>query len=183
MKKNSIFEKYINNNKNDIIIYLIVLIISSIILLIIAKKTKFFYIMFLDIFIINSFIFKVNTGFILKRIENYVYCNNIHNKIGKIEYWNESNYFLTEKYIILAEKKEINIISYNDIKYMYYKNDIHLNQISYIDRELYIVLNNRKKYKFLVNSTLLTNEKSKDISAYLMDKNNTIKMLDNETDI
>lgn len=63
------------------------------------------------------------------------------------------------------------------------KNDIHLNQISYIDRELYIVLNNRKKYKFLVNSTLLTNEKSKDISAYLMDKNNTIKMLDNETDI
>ena len=86
---------------------------------------------------------------------------------------------MTEKYIILAEKKEINIISYNDIKYMYYKNDIHLNQISYIDRELYIVLNNRKKYKFLVNSTLLTNEKLKDISAYLMDKNNTIKMLDN----
>lgn len=87
---------------------------------------------------------------------------------------------MTEKYIILAEKKEINIISYNDIKYMYYKNDIHLNHInSYIDRELYIVLNNRKKYKFLVNSTLLTNEKTKDISAYLMDKNNTIKMLDN----
>ena len=180
MKKNSIFEEYINNNKNDIIIYLIVLIIVSIVLFIIAKKTKFFYIMFLDIFIINSFIFKVNTGFILKHIENYVYCNNIHNKIGKIEYWNEYNYFLTEKYIILAEKKEINIISYNDIKYMYYKNDIYLNQInSYIDRELYIVLNNRKKYKFLVNSTLLTNEKSKDISAYLMDKNNTIKMLDN----
>lgn len=63
---------------------------------------------------------------------------------------------------------------------MYYKNDIHLNQFnSYIDRELYIVLNNRKKYKFLVNSTLLTTEKSKDISAYLIDKNNTIKMLDN----
>ena len=47
---------------------------------------------------------------------------------------------------------------------------------SYIDKELYIILKNKKEYKFLVDSTLLTNEKIKDIGLYLKSKNDKIKV-------
>ena len=107
MKNSSIFEKHIKENKNDIIIYFIVYIVVTIILFIIGKITNFYYIMLLDIFLINSYLSKIGTKYNLKRIEKYVYSNNLHNKIGKIKYWNEHNYFLTEKYIILVEKKKL----------------------------------------------------------------------------
>ena len=181
MKENSIFEKYIKENRNDIIVYFIVFLVVTLILFIIGKITNFYYIMLLDIFLMNSFLSRIGTKYNLKRIEKYVYSNNLHNKIGKIEYWNEHNYFLTEKYIILVEKKKVIIIDYNDIEYLYYKNDIHLNQFnSYIDRELYIVLKNKKEYKFLIDSTLLTNEKTKDIGLYLKSKNDKIKVTEKD---
>lgn len=179
MKENSIFEKYIKENRNDIIVYFIVFLVVTVILFIIGKITNFYYIMLLDIFLINTLLSKISTKFNLKRIEKYVYNNNFSNKIGKIEYWNEYDYFLTEKYIILVEKKNVVIVDYNDIEFLYYKNDIHLNQInSYIDRELYIILKNKKEYKFLTGSTLLTNEKTRDIGSYLKSKNNRIKTVD-----
>ena len=102
MKNSSIFEKYIKKNKNDIIVYFIVFVVVTIILFIIGKITNFYYIMLLDIFLINSCLSKIGTKYNLKRIEKYVYSNNLHNKIGKIEYWNNHNYFLTQKYIILV---------------------------------------------------------------------------------
>ena len=57
MKENSIFEKYIKENRNDIIVYFIVFLVVTLILFIIGKITSFYYIMLLDIFLINSFLF------------------------------------------------------------------------------------------------------------------------------
>ena len=51
---------------------------------------------------------------------------------------------------------------------------------SYIDRELYIVLKNKKEYKFLIDSTLLTNEKTKEIGLYLTSKNAKIKVTEKD---
>ena len=179
MRKNSIFEKYINENKNDIIVYFAVLIIVSIVLFIIGKITNFYYILLLDIFIVNAFLSKINVKRNLKQIENYIYDNNLDKKIGEIEYWNDYNYFLTSNCIILLENKLIDIIPYNKITSIYYENKYTLNKISYVDRILYIILDNNKKYSFLVHSTLLVNEKTKDIGSYLKSKNAKIKIKKN----
>lgn len=180
MRENSIFEKYINENKSDIIVYFVVLLVITIVLFIIGKLTGFYYILLLDIFMVNAFLSKINVKRNLKQIEKYIYDNNLDKKIGKIEYWNDYNYFLTSNYIILLENKLIEIIPYNKIKSMRYGNKVTLDKInSHIDRILYINLDNNKKYKFLVHSTLLVNERTKDIGSFLKSKNDKIKVIEN----
>lgn len=179
MNKDSIFESYIKENKNDIIVYVIVLIIVSIVLFIIGKITNFYYILFLDIFLFSGVLSRVNARKNIKQIEKFIYDNKFDKKIGKIEYWNDGSYFLTENCIILYENNQVNIILYSEIKNMYYENKITLNRISHVDRYLYIVLINDKKYKFLVHSTLLVNEKTEDIGMYLQTKNDNIKLIKN----
>ena len=179
MRENSIFEKYINENKNDIIVYFIVLLVITIVLFIIGKVINFYYILLLDIFLVNALLSKINVKGNLKQIENYIYDNKLDKKIGEIEYWNDCNYFLTCNCIILLENKLINIIPYNKIKTISYENKITLSKISHIDRILYITLDNNKKYNFLVHSTLLVNEKTKDIGLYLKSKNDKIKIIEN----
>ena len=180
MRENSIFEKYIDENKSDIIVYFVVLVVVTIVLFIIVKLTGFYYILFLDIFVINAFLSKITVKRNLKQIEMYIYDNKLDKKIGEIEYWNDYNYFLTNNYIILLENKLIDIIPYSKIKSIYYENKITLSKInSHIDRFLYITLDNNKKYKFLVHSTLLVNEKTTDIGAFLKSKNDKIKIIEN----
>ncbi len=178
MNKASIFESYIKENKNDITVYLIVLIIVSIVLFIIGKITNFYYILFLDIFLISALLSRVNARKNIKQIEKFIYDNKYDEKIGKIEYWNEFNYFLTENYIILLENKMIEVIPYNKIKSICYENKINLGYIGHIDRNLYVILENGNKYKFLVHSTLLVNEKTKDIGIYLQTKNKNIEIIE-----
>ena len=180
MRNNSIFDKYINENKNDIIVYFMVLIVVSIVLFIIGKITNFYYILLLDFFSINAFLSKIIVRRNLIQIEKYIYDNNLNKKIGEIEYWNDNNYFLTTNCIILLENKVIDIIPYEKIKSIYYKSKMNLDWISHIDRMLYIILDNDKEYSFLVHSTLLVNENTKDIGSYLKSKNKKIKIIENK---
>ena len=65
-------------------VYFIVFLVVTVILFIIGKITNFYYIMLLDIFLINSFLSRIGTKYNLKRIEKHVYFNNLESKIGKI---------------------------------------------------------------------------------------------------
>lgn len=175
MKSTNNLTYYIKANNSEILVYGIILLIITIILLIIGYITNWYYILLIDIFPINSLISRIGTKFNLKSIEEYLIKHNLINIIGEIEFWNEKNYFLTEKYIIIKIRKEISIISYDEIEYIYYDKYISLNPYnSYTNEYLYVILKDKRKYKFLIDSTLLTVEKTKDIGKYLMSKNKNI---------
>lgn len=110
----------------------------------------------------------------LNKIDKYLKDNDLVNKIGKIEYWNEKNYFLTENYVIIFVDKKVIIFSYSDIASISKKNDVKLKSYSRLDEYLAIMLLNDEQYRILLYITVLTNRKYKDISDFLLNKNNNI---------
>ena len=110
----------------------------------------------------------------LNKIDKYLKDNDLVNKIGKIEYWNEKNYFLTENYVIIFVDKKVRIFSYSDIASISKKNDVKLKSYSRLDEYLAIMLLNDEQYRILFYITVLTNGKYKDISDFLLNKNNNI---------
>ena len=110
----------------------------------------------------------------LNKIDKYLKDNDLVNKIGKIEYWNEKNYFLTENYVIIFVDKKVRIFSYSDIASISKKNDVKLKSYSRLDEYLAIMLLNDEQYSILLYITVLTNGKYKDISDFLLNKNNNI---------
>lgn len=110
----------------------------------------------------------------LNKIDKYLKYNDLVNKIGKIEYWNEKNYFLTENYVIIFVDKKVRIFSYSDIASISKKNDVKLKSYSRLDEYLAIMLLNDEQYRILLYITVLTNGKYKDISDFLLNKNNNI---------
>ena len=117
----------------------------------------------------------------LNKIDKYLKDNDLVNKIGKIEYWNEKNYFLTENYVIIFVDKKVRIFSYSDIASISKKNDVKLKSYSRLDEYLAIMLLNDEQYRILLYITVLTNGKYKDISDFLLNKNNEIYCLEANT--
>ena len=104
----------------------------------------------------------------LNKIDKYLKDNDLVNKIGKIEYWNEKNY------VIIFVDKKVRIFSYSDIASISKKNDVKLKSYSRLDEYLAIMLLNDEQYRILLYITVLTNGKYKDISDFLLNKNNNI---------
>ncbi len=96
------------------------------------------------------------------------------NEIGKIEYWNEKNYFLTENYVIIIADKKVKIFRYEDIASITKENDVRNGRYSSLEEYLVITLLNDEQYRILSYTTVLTNEKYKDISDFLLNKNSYI---------
>lgn len=174
MKSNNSLNTYINASNIDILIYSFLLIIITIILLFISYKTHYYYILLIDIFILNSLISRIEVKFNLNKIEKYLIDKSLFNKIGKIEYWNEKNYFLTENYVIIIDGKKVKAFSYSDIASIFKEKDVKFKRYSRIDEYLVITLLNGEKYRILSYSSVLTNEKYKDISDLLINKNSNI---------
>ena len=55
----------------------------------------------------------------LKQIKKYLTDNNLLDKIGNIDYWNERYYFLTDNYMIIKQGKEIYSFKYSEIEKIY----------------------------------------------------------------
>ena len=110
----------------------------------------------------------------LNKIDEYLKDNDLVNKIGKIEYWNEKNYFLTENYVIIFVDKKVRVFSYSDIASISKENDVKLKRYSRLDEYLVITLLNDEQYRILSYTSVLTNEKYKDISDFLLNKNSNI---------
>lgn len=173
-KKKLTIDEYMNIGKNDIFVYIIITIILFLILLYIGYKSNFYYILLFDLIMIIRIIERINTYHTLKQMKSYLTKNNLLDKIGNIDYWNERYYFLTDNYMIIKQNKEIFSFKYSQIKRIFKERKLKLSKPSNYKEYLHIITNDNE-FKILTNSTILVGEDYKDISDYLIKKNTIIK--------
>ena len=176
MKKKLTINEYIDIAKWNIVIYVIVSVIVLLIFLYIGIKYNFYYhLIFIGIMIIVKIGERIDTYFALKKIKSYLVDNNILDKIGNIDYWNEKYYFLTDNYMIIKQDKVIYAFKYSEIERIYKESYTRLGKHSYSQEYLHIVTDDND-FKILIYTTVLVGEDYKDISSYLMEKNPNIKV-------
>lgn len=175
-KKKLTIDEYIDIAKWDIVIYVIVSVIVLLISLYIGVKYNFYYhLIFIGIIIVIKIGERINTYITLKKIKSYLVNNNILDRIGNIDYWNERYYFLTDNYIIIKHGKVIYSFKYSEIERIYKESYTRLGKHSYSQEYLHIVTDDND-FKILIYTTVLVDEDYKDISSYLMEKNLNIKV-------
>ena len=131
-KKKLTINKYIDIAKWDIVIYVIVSVIVLLISLYIGVKYNFYYhLIFIGIIIVIKIGERINTYITLKKIKSYLVNNNILDRIGNIDYWNERYYFLTDKYMIIKQNKVIYAFKYSEIERIYKESYTRLGKHSY----------------------------------------------------
>ena len=173
MKKKYTIEEYVNIAKYDIYLYLILTSIFIAIIIIGSEPIKYISGVFGFILGLRS-IEKIEVYFNLKKIYTYLEDNNLLDKIGDINFYNESNYFLTDNYMIIYQYKNVYHFTYDEIKSIRHEHNFRIGRSSKQTSYLYINLKNEEEFKVLTSSTFLVNEKFKDISEDLINKNKNI---------
>ena len=110
---------YIQEAKSDVILYFVILgilILALIILYILYGTPVAICLLFLVLGHLTFTIDKIISYKNVLKINKYLINNQLETKIGNIVFWNEKNYFLTDDYILLVKKFEVNCIDYKDIK-------------------------------------------------------------------
>ena len=131
-KRKLTIDEYIDIAKWDIVIYVIVSVIVLLISLYIGVKYNFYYhLIFIGIIIVIKIGERINTYITLKKIKSYLVNNNILDRIGNIDYWNERYYFLTDKYMIIKQNKVIYAFKYSEIERIYKESYTRLGKHSY----------------------------------------------------
>lgn len=177
MKKNKTFDEYVIVAKYDIVTWFIVTILLTIGLLVYSYRQNFYdYLLFLIFPIFFSFN-KILTYINIKKIKVYLTANNIIERMGKIYFWNDKNYFLTENYVIILLKRKIIYFQYSDIIEISKKSEITGMNFIGIDEYLNVKLKNDNVYKILISSTHLVDETIKDITKFLLEKNPNINLI------
>ena len=173
-KKKLTLDEYIDIGKSDIVVYLSVTLILLIIFLYVGiKYNVYYYLFFVGLIIIGRSYERIETFVTLKQIKKYLTINNLLDKIGNIDYWNERYYFLTDNYMIIKQGKEIYSFEYSEIEKIYKESNLVLNKYSKSQEYLHIVVGNNN-FIILIYSTVLVGEDFKDISDYLIKKNPNI---------
>lgn len=173
MKKELKIDDYISIAKSDINTYIIVAVIIFGVLLFIGYKVEFYYILFFDLIMVFRIIERISTYNNLKLIKKYLIDNNLVNQIGKIDFWNERNYFLTSNYLIIVLHKNVYAIKYSDISRIYTESILNINRPGSYEEYLHIIASNNE-FKILTFSTKLVGEELMNIKDYLLNKNNKI---------
>lgn len=175
-KKKLTIDEYIEIGKGDISVYIIVTIVLLSISLYIGIKYNFYYHMiFVGILMLGRIAERIDTLLTLKKIKTYLVDNNLLNKIGNIDYWNDRYYFLTDNYMIIKQNKEIYSFEYSEIERIYKESYVELSKHSYSQEHLHIIVNDND-FKILISTTVLVGEDYRDISDYLLEKNPKIKV-------
>lgn len=173
-KKKLTLDEYIDIGKSDIIVYVSVTLILLIIFLYIGiKYNVYYYLFFIGLIVIGRSYERIETFVTLKQIKKYLTDNNLLDKIGNIDYWNERYYFLTDNYMIIKQGKEIYSFKYSEIEKIYKENNLVINKHSRSQEYLHIIVGNNN-FIILIYSTVLVGEDFKDISDYLIKKNPNI---------
>lgn len=173
-KKKLTLDEYIDIGKSDIIVYICVtFILLTIFLYVGIKYNVYYYLFFVGLIIIGRTSERIETFMTLKQIKKYLTINNLLDKIGNIDYWNERYYFLTDNYMIIKQGKEIYSFEYSEIEKIYKESNLVLNKYSKSQEYLHIVVGNNN-FIILIYSTVLVGEDFKDISDYLIKKNPNI---------
>ena len=182
-KQEKTFNDYLLEVKSDMILYFVILAILMVALVILdmlygikGAICSLFLVLAHLIFTLD----KVTSYRNILKIEKYLIDNKLENKIGNILFWNEKNYFLTDNFMIIIKKKEVNCFSYQDIKSISKRVDVEISKHSGMQEYLTIELKNNKKYEVLTLSTYLVGEEYKDISDILLDKNSDIYVINKE---
>ena len=142
-KKKLTLDEYIDIGKSDIIVYVsVTFILLTIFLYVGIKYNVYYYLFFVGLIIIGRTYERVETFVTLKEIKKYLTINNILDKIGNIDYWNEKYYFLTDNYMIIKQGKEIYSFEYSEIEKIYKESNLVLNKHSKSQEYLHIVVGN-----------------------------------------
>ncbi len=173
-KKKLTIDEYIDIGKGDITVYVFVTIILLAISLWFGIKYNFyFHLLFIGLIMIGRVSERIDTLFTLKKIKRYLVDNNLLDKIGNIDYWNDRYYFLTDNYMIIKQKKEIFSFKYSEIERIFKESYFELSKHSYSQEHLHIIVNDND-FKILISTTVLVGEDFRDISDYLIKKNPNI---------
>ena len=164
----SVFKKF------DITVYIIVTIILLAVSLYFGIKYNFYiHLLFIGLIMIGRIWERIDTLLTLRKIKTYLVDNNLLDKIGKIDYWNDRYYFLTDNYMIIKQKREIHSFKYSEIERIFKESYVELSKHSYSQEHLHIIANDND-FKILISTTVLVGEDYKDISDYLIKKNPNI---------
>lgn len=175
-KKKLTIDEYIDIGKGDIIVYIIVTVILCTISLYIGIKYNVYILLLLvAIITIGRTVERIDTLITLKKMKSYLIENDLLDKIGNIDYWNERYYFLTDNYMIIKNDKIIYSFKYSEIIGIYKENNTKIGRHSNSQEYLHIVTNDND-FKILIASTILVGEDFKDISDYLLEKNPNIRV-------
>lgn len=175
MKKDMSVDDYINVAKTDIYLYIVILIVLFLVLLYISYRVNWYYLLLFDGLFLISVFRRIITYRNLKKIKEYLISKKIINKIGKIDFWNEKHYFLTEKYMIIIENNIVDSFEYSDISSIPKEVNYNFKTTgSYFPDYLCITLNNKKQYKILIFANYIVSDNLRDISSYLLEKNKNI---------
>lgn len=175
-KKKLTIDEYIDIGKGDIIVYIIVTVILCTISLYIGIKYNVYILLLLvAIITIGRTVERIDTLITLKKMKSYLIENDLLDKIGNIDYWNERYYFLTDNYMIIKNDKIIYSFKYSEIIRIYKENNTKIGRHSNSQEYLHIVTNDND-FKILIASTILVGEDFKDISDYLLEKNPNIRV-------
>lgn len=173
-KKKITLDEYIAISKSDIIVYAsVTLILLAIFLYVGIKYNIYYYLFFVGLIIIGRTYERIETFVTLNQIKKYLTDNNLLDKIGNIDYWNEKYYFLTDNYMIIKQNNKIYSFKYSEIEKIYKENNLVLNKHSKLNDYLHIIVGNNN-FIILIYSTVLVGEDFKDISDYLIKKNPNI---------
>lgn len=173
-KKKLTIDEYIDIGKGDITVYAFVTIILLAISLWFGIKYNFyFHLLFIGLIMIGRVSERIDTLLTLKKIKRYLVDNNLLDKIGNIDYWNDRYYFLTDNYMIIKQKKEIFSFKYSEIERIFKESYFELSKHSYSQEHLHIIVNDND-FKILISTTVLVGEDFRDISDYLIKKNPNI---------
>ena len=173
-KKKLTIDEYIEIGKGDVTVYIIVTIILLAVSLYFGIKYNFYiHLLFIGLIMIGRIWERIDTLLTLRKIKTYLVDNNLLDKIGKIDYWNDRYYFLTDNYMIIKQKREIHSFKYSEIERIFKESYVELSKHSYSQEHLHIIANDND-FKILISTTVLVGEDYKDISDYLIKKNPNI---------
>lgn len=178
MKKELKLDDYISIAKLDIKTYIIATVMIFGVLLFIGYKVDFYYILFFDLIMILRVIERIDTYNNLRLIKSYLVEKNLINKLDKIDFWNERNYFLTTNYLIIVKNKKVYLISYNEILRIYTETVLRLNKHGGYQEYLHIFTSG-DEFKILTFSTYLVGDELIALKSYILKKNNKIIIEEN----
>ena len=167
--------EYIIEAKSDLLVYLIFYIIIIVIATIFSFYVRHWSPIAFSFILIFFVLGRITTYKNIKKIEKHLVDEKIINNIGRILFWNEQDYIITDNYFIIVNRKKVTHFRYNDITELYKKTNYNRGGFK---EYLHIKLKNNKEYSVLIWTTFLVNEEYKDISKYLLEKNPNIKYKD-----
>ena len=169
---------YIVEAKYDLILYLILLVVFVIglLLIFIYLWTPYYILTIFPLLHLFRTINRYKTYKNILKINSYLKENKLIDKIGKIDFWNEYNLFLTENYMIVIYNKEIKVFKYSEINEIFKETDLKVRAHNNSDYKelLHIILKNNEEIIVLIYSLALYEPEIKDITDYLLQKNKNI---------